>query len=198
MSFYPPDKDVPDCLATKDFVLMPLRPSHVHIDYEAVMSSQKMLRLWSGSPWPREGFTLAENLADLQWHDQEHQDRVAFTYTILDPDQETCLGCVYIRPLTDLVDANPGKLDAIADNVAIVRFWVRTSLLDSKLNTQLLKSLVSWFAQSWYFSHLYFHTRSANTEQVALFETAEMENRLTLQVPKRGGMHFFYKAVPAP
>ena len=196
MSFYPPDKDVPDCLETKDFVLMPLTPDHVRIDYEAVMSSQEMLHLWSGSPWPREGFTLAENLADLQWHNQEHQERVAFTYTVLDPVQETCLGCVYIRPLTDLVDANPGKLDAVEDNEAIARFWVRTSLLDGKLNTHLLKTLSSWFDKSWYFSRLYFHTRRANTQQVTLFEAAEMEKRLTLQVSERGGMHYFYKAVP--
>jgi RimJ/RimL family protein N-acetyltransferase len=198
MNFFPPDKNVPDSLEEKDFVLMPLRPGHLRIDYEAVMSSQEMLRLWSGSSWPREGFTLEENLADLQWHDQEHQDRVAFTYTVLDPTQDTCLGCVYIRPLTDLVDTNPGKLDAVGNNEAIARFWVRTSLLDSELSTHLLKALDSWFAHSWFFSNLYFHTRSVNTQQVALFEAAEMEKRLTLWVSERGGTHYFYKAVPAP
>jgi len=197
MSFYPPELDVPDILETSEFVLLPLSPGHVQIDYEAVMSSRDMLRMWSGSKWPREGFTLAENLADLQWHDQEHRDREAFTYTVLDPGQETCLGCVYIRPLTDLANANPSKLDDIGEDVAIVRFWVHASLLDSELNMRLLNALNSWFVRSWPFSRLYLHTRSANHQQVALFESAKLKKELTLQYLERGGMHYFYGTMPA-
>lgn len=196
MSFYPSDKDVPDILETDEFVLVPLRPGHVHIDYAAVMSSQEMLRMWSGSTWPRDGFTLAENLADLEWHDQEQRERVAFTYTVLDPEQETCLGCIYIRPLSDLADANNGKLDDIRADEAIARFWVRSSLLDSKLDLHLLEALSRWFAKSWHFSRLYFHTRAANSQQTVLFEAAGMKKRMTLHYSERGGMHDFYQADP--
>ncbi len=196
MRFYPPDKDVPDILQSEEFVLVPLTPAHVQVDYEAVMASREMLRLWSGSDWPREGFTLAENLDDLAWHDQEHREREAFTYTVLDPGQGICLGCVYIRPLHDLVDANPTKLMDIGEYEAIARFWVRSSYLGSGLDQRLLKALIDWFAQDWFFSRLFFHTRQENLQQAALFEAAHLEKQLTLQYSQRGGTHLFYGAVP--
>lgn len=196
MNFYPPGKYVPDVLANKEFVLYPLTPAHVQLDYDAVIASSEMLRLWGGSEWPREGFTLAENLDDLRWHEQEHRERVAFTYTVLDPDEERCLGCVYIRPLTDLAASNPGTLANIGEDEAITRFWVRSSLLSSGLDQRLLAALIDWFTDKWHFSSVYFHTRQANLQQVALFEAAQLEKRWALQYSQRGGTHLFYKAVP--
>jgi len=194
MCFYPADKDVPHILQTKEFILLPLAAAHVEVDYEAVMASREMLRLWSGSTWPREGFTLAENLADLEGHHQEHQDREAFTYTVVDPAQERCLGCVYIRPLTDLAAANHEELPDIGPDEAIARFWVHSSYLAGELDQRLLESLIEWFAQEWSFSRLLFHTRQANVQQVALFEAVGLEKQLALQYSQRGGTHFFFGA----
>jgi hypothetical protein len=196
MYFFPNDRNVPDFLEGEDFILLPLTTAQVQIDYEAVMASKEMLRLWSGSTWPREGFTLAENLADLAWHQQEHQDRQAFTFTVLDVTQEVCLGCVYIRPLTDLVAANPGVLVNIGEDEAIVRFWVRTSHLGCGLDRRLLKALAEWFAAAWPFSRYLFHTRRMNAQQVALFEKLPLQRELELQYAKRGGTHYFYGMVP--
>jgi GNAT superfamily N-acetyltransferase len=196
MDFYTLDKVVPDILQNQNFVLVPLTPAHVQVDYEAVMASRKMLHLWSGSEWPREGFTLAENLDDLAWHDLEHREREAFTYTVLDPVQEICLGCVYLRPLSDLVAANPRELLNIGEDEAITRFWVRSSYLGSGLDRRLLMSLIDWFAQEWSFSRFFFHTRQANLQQITLFEASHLEKRLTLQYSRRGGTHFFYGVDP--
>ena len=196
MRFYPPDKDVPAMLQSEEFVLVPLTPAHLQLDYEAVMASREMLRFWSGSEWPREGFTLAENMDDLIWHGQEHRERVAFTYTVLDPGQELCLGCVYIQPLDDLAAANPAILRDIGKDEAITRFWVRPSYLDSGLDQRLLRALIDWFTREWCFSHLFFHTRQANLQQVTLFETGSLERQLTLQYSQRGGTHLLYEAVP--
>ena len=52
MDFYPLDEVVPEKLESDEFILLPLMPAHVEMDYEAVMASQEMLRLWSGSEWP--------------------------------------------------------------------------------------------------------------------------------------------------
>ncbi len=194
MPFYPPDQVVPDALETSEFVLLPLRPEHVELDYEAVMASQEMLRIWSGSTWPKEDFTLAENLADLQWHHQEHQDREAFTYTVLDPKGVSCLGCVYIRSLTDLLAANPKILADIGQDEAIARFWVRTSQLTGGLDRRLLQTLLDWIARSWGFSRLFFHTRQANLQQITLFEESGLTKQMELQYAQRGGVHYFYKA----
>jgi len=194
MIFYPNDKIVPEILKDDSFVLMPLSPAHVEVDYEAVMASQEMLRMWSGSTWPRDGFTLAENLDDLTWHQQEHQDREAFTYTVLDPDREICLGCVYIRPLADLADANPDILQNTAEDEAVVRFWMRSSYLAGGLDQRLLKALIDWFDEAWPFSHVLFHTRPVNSQQIALFTEASLQKQLALQYRQRGGIHYFYGA----
>src|SRR5579872_7154149 len=98
MLFYPPDAPVPDELRTDELFLRMLRASDVEPDYEAVISSRELLWLRSSGRWPREGFTLAENLSDLQEHEQEHHQRTAFTFTVLAPDESLCLGCVYINP----------------------------------------------------------------------------------------------------
>src|SRR5947207_8388063 len=90
--FYPPDALVPAELRTDVFLLRPLLASDVVLDYDAVISSRADLLLRSAGSWPREGFTLEENLADLQRHEQEQIDRVAFTYTVMNPTEMECLG----------------------------------------------------------------------------------------------------------
>ena len=93
--FYPGDAPVPEELRTGEFLVRLLRATDVTLDYDAVISSCAELLLGSGGTWPREGFTLEENLADLQRHEQEHRDRVAFTYTVMNPAETECLGCMY-------------------------------------------------------------------------------------------------------
>jgi hypothetical protein len=70
--FYPEDARVPEALQTEEFLVRPLRATDVALDYDAVISSRAELLPASGGTWPREGFTLEENLADLQRHEQEH------------------------------------------------------------------------------------------------------------------------------
>ena len=192
MSFYPPNLNLPESLKTAEFQLRPLTPAHLEIDYEAVIASREMLNLWSGSPWPRPGFTLAENLADLEWHDREHRERAAFTYTIVDPIGSICLGCLYIRPLSELTVAiSPDQTTVLPDEAA-ARFWVRSSRLADGLDLRLLQRLIAWFEESWTFSKLYFHTREVNTQQSALFETAGLDHQFDLLIPRRGGTHQFW------
>src|SRR5262245_59609035 len=98
MPFYAEGAPVPVALRTSEVLLRPLRSADVELDYDAVMASKVSLHLRSGGGWPREGFTLAENLADLERHEADFQARRGFTYTVLNLDQAQCLGCVYIYP----------------------------------------------------------------------------------------------------
>ena len=66
--FVPPDFEVPGKLETESFRLRMLSVDDVAKDYEAVMSSanrlRSMFKQWE--VWPREGFTIEENLRDLK------------------------------------------------------------------------------------------------------------------------------------
>lgn len=191
--YYAPERPVPNGIETPRLLLEPLKPEHVELDYAAVMESRKQLRLWSGSLWPADDFTLEENLQDVQWHWREHQDRVAFTYTVLDPVRSVCLGCVYARPLVELLPANPGELANIAADETLVRFWVRSSRLDGDLERHLLDTLLNWLDDAWSFSRVFFQTAKLNTRQSALFENYALRRAMSLQMPRRGGTHLFYE-----
>ena len=63
----------------------------VEKDYEAVIESRDLLRSMFGGDWPRDGFTLEENLKDLERHQQEFLDREAFAYTVVSLDNDRVL-----------------------------------------------------------------------------------------------------------
>jgi RimJ/RimL family protein N-acetyltransferase len=194
MSFYPPNQPVPARLRTDEFVLRPLTTAHVNLDYAALMVSTEMLRLWSGTSWPTDDFTLEENWEDLAMHDREHQERVAFTYTVLTPDEMECLGCVYITPLTNSVALNPQVLTDIAPDTAVVGFWVKQPRLADHLDERLLAVLRDWLAREWLFSAVYFSARDVNKQQIQLLEAASMKKQYTISVSRRANQFFLYKA----
>jgi hypothetical protein len=154
------------------------------------MSSREMLRQWSGSVWPSDDFSLNDNLQDLQWHDREHRERIAFTYTVLNPAQDVCLGCVYIRPLSEILPDAP-------DYQAIARFWVRQAHQGGALERQLLETLCAWFySDAWAFERILFHTRVSSQWQIQLFIGAGCQAVNTHYLPERGGYHTFFERLP--
>ena len=136
--FVPPEFDVPPALETDRFRLRMLSVGDAEKDYEAVIESRELLHA-TGSTWPRDGFTLEENLADLEHHQQEFLDRKAFAYTVVSPDESRVLGCVYINP--------PRLTGAEAE----VRLWVRQSEYDQGLDPILFQTVKNWLASSWPF-----------------------------------------------
>jgi hypothetical protein len=132
MSFYPERASVPAELKTAEFVVRPLRATDVELDYDALMESKEQLWLAEEGGWPAEDFTLSQNLEDLQRHEKEHLERTAFTFTIMNPTETECLGCLYMNPIEAVLNyMRENKIDttAIDDCKVIVSFWVRSSRL---------------------------------------------------------------------
>jgi hypothetical protein len=138
--FVPPDFDVPSVFETEQFRLRMLSVEDVEKDYEAVIESRELLRSMYGGSWPRDGFTLEENLRDLEQHQQEFLDCEAFAYTVISLDESRVLGCVYINP--------PRMTDADAEVV----MWVRQSEFDRGLDAILFKTVKDWLNSVWPFS----------------------------------------------
>jgi hypothetical protein len=184
MSFYPPPRPVPTHLLGDEFAMEPLTEAHVEVDYAAVMESREYLRLWSGTSWPADDFTLEGNRQDLARHDREHRERDAFTYTILSPDRTTCLGCVYINPVSKWRPTNPGVADVAAD-AAAVDFWVRASRQADRLDERVLTALTEWLSTSWEFSVFFFVARRGNVHHRDLLDK-ELSPVKRVEIPKRG------------
>src|SRR5215217_2475489 len=167
MPFYPDDTPVPTELRTEEFLLRPVRATDVDLDYEAVMATQETLRRSSDGRWPRPGFTIAENLADLEGHEEDFHARRGFTYTVMDPTETRCLGCVYAYPPGDEV----GEGEA-GDYEAVIWFWVRPDGVADDLDRRLLAALVPWLRNDFAFARVLFRTGADDERQAAILEEA--------------------------
>jgi hypothetical protein len=144
--FVPPAFAIPLHLHHPLFQLRPLRATDVEADFAAVTASADRLRAWGTSAlglagWPREGFTLAENLRDLQRHEAEFISREAFAYTVLRPDAAVTLGCVYFYP------------DAVAQ--VRISMWIRTGAC--ALQPVLQAAVREWVRTAWPFERVWYH-----------------------------------------
>jgi hypothetical protein len=134
---------VPTEVRFTSFRLEPLGPHHNAGDHEAWMSSIAHLQTtpgFEGRGWPPdEGFSAERNLADLEGHADEFERRVAFAYSVLDPDSDEVIGCVYIDP-------------SDRDGSASIRSWVRADL--AELDAPLRKAVRDWLTESWPFNDI--------------------------------------------
>jgi hypothetical protein len=143
--FVPTDFEVPLDFDGPGFHLEPLGPVHNERDYEVWMSSIEHIKATAGmnwGSWPRP-MTLEENLADMEMHAREFDEREAFTYSILDGDM--VIGCVYIYPAEDDYDAH-------------VRSWVTESR--SEMDPVVCETLSGWLAADWPFGEIFYASRT--------------------------------------
>lgn len=196
MPWSPADADIPSGLRTDKLLLRPLRTTDVELDYEAVIASRERLLVFSGGRWPTENFSLADNLADLKRHEQEHQERTALTYTVMNPEETRCVGCTYINPLRPLLHRLAGGRDQQGDDAAwgedeaLVHFWVRPDAAD--LDRLLLAVLLDWFDSAWGFSGVCFFANVNERRQVQLFEDAGLRRRCTVTDPQDSRAYAVY------
>ena len=142
MPLVPDDFEVPVRLETESFVLEPLGPEHNERDFEAWASSIDHIRAtpgFAGRRWPHP-MSLAENLADLERHRAEFDARTAFAYTVLDPETDDVIGCVYVNP------------DEAQDGGVAVRSWVRVT--HSNLDEPLRTAVLDWLERDWPFASI--------------------------------------------
>jgi hypothetical protein len=139
----PADFVVPRELRSAQFRLEPLGPQHNARDHRAWMSSIAHLQTTPGFAdhgWPPdEGFSAERNLADLEMHADEFERRVAFAYSVLSPDTDDVIGCVYV---------DPGDVQGSAK----VRSWVRTDV--AELDGPLRRAVHDWVKESWPFDSI--------------------------------------------
>jgi hypothetical protein len=149
--FVPAEFVVPLELATEQFRLEPLGPQHNESDYQAWSSSVEHIHATPGyetSNWPDER-SIGDNLRDLQGHADDFENRIGFTYTVLDPATEDVIGCLYIYP------------DKTGKHEARVQSWVTASR--AELDVPLWQAVSDWLADAWPFERVDYAERSKST-----------------------------------
>jgi hypothetical protein len=81
--------DPPAPLVRERFHIRPQRADDNDSDNAAVTANRGWLRRWSGSAWPEDAFTLAENLEALRGHIDDHERREAYGFSITAPNDST-------------------------------------------------------------------------------------------------------------
>jgi len=142
VALVPDDFEVPLLFETPSFVLEPLGPEHNERDHDAWSSSIDHIHAtpgFAGQRWPHP-MSPAENLADLERHRAEFDARTDFAYTVLDPQTDDVIGCVYVNP------------DEAQDGGVAVRSWVRVT--HSNLDEPLRTAVVDWLERDWPFASI--------------------------------------------
>lgn len=147
-TFIPESFEVPKFFDTEYFHFRVLEDEIAKLDFEAVMSSQKILQGIFGpeSEWPKSDMTLEENIESLKIHKQEFGSRKAFAYSVFNSSEDKCLGSVYIDP------SKSPNYDCE------VYLWVRGDSLG--LDKDLYNVVLKWLSNDWPFSKIAFPGRS--------------------------------------
>ena len=158
--FVPPEFEVPEPIKTDDFILRKLTTKDLEQDYEAVMSSKVSLRqiFQKDDDWPADDMTLEANYEDLEYHEEEFDQRKSFTYTMLNVDESSCIGWVYIYPWR-------GK---VYDSQ--VYYWVIDSEKAKGLDEKVGSFLRDWIEQVWPIENPVFPGRDMDWEEWEAFK----------------------------
>ncbi len=195
MAFYPEGLAVPDWLETREVIVRPIHASDAAADFEALMSSRLMLRMWDQSEWPADDFTVSRNRADLERHELEHEMNEAFTFTVMDPTQTSCLGCVYVHGLKSVLiamGADARDLKRVRKSDACVTFWIRESELISGLDRRFAKQLIEWFDTQWIVPQVALGTNTADHAQCTLFNDLGFAETWRLPIPGSDQSYLIY------
>ncbi len=90
-----------------------------------------------GRDWPPADIAEDDNRAALENHWAEFENRKAYAYTVLSPDKQSCLGCVYLYPAY------------FNDNGLSIIFWVRADQLPADLDLHVIETLVAHVRAVW-------------------------------------------------
>ncbi len=137
----PADFDVPVLVETEDFVIVPLGPELVDLDFEAYMSSIEHLQqtFTRSTSWPREGITDADAMLDMETEEARFNARESFAFAVLTPDRKRERGCVYVYP------------SDVEGYDAVITMWVTKAEYDAGFDAELYDWVTNWIAEDWPF-----------------------------------------------
>jgi hypothetical protein len=158
MAFVPEDFVPPRAYQSSLFCLEVLSPQFSEQDYASVAASANTIRHVFGptNDWPDSHMSYAENLADLQRHEREFEERKAFAYSILGICRSRYLGCLYIKQIKSKTDVDLRK----SMYEAQVFFWLDAQADVGDLAQAILADLQHWLTQAWRFKAVAFPGRT--------------------------------------
>lgn len=196
MSLKDPQQPVPYRFVTPDFVLHRQRLADNDMDYEAVMDSKEILREWSGSSWPEDDFTPAQNAEDLAEHIDDFEKNIAYGFSIFVPSEDRLLGSLYIDPVMPFAEDYRISTEArvqLESFDARVEYWLRRGVREDFERT-FLSEVPGWLGRAWWFERVAFGSRRGMEARRNLYHELGLSEVARL-VSNDGTRVFYFHAV---
>ena len=146
-------------LVKPDYFARQLTIKDVQADYDAVMSSIDIICQTRGGNWPTTDLTYEDDLADLGWHQREHDFKTNFCYAIYTPDGKEYIGSIYFyAPGTPMSDAK--SVEGVDVNIS---WWITKRKYEEGLYDKLSLDIKDWVETSWPFEKVFYVNKQLPT-----------------------------------
>ena len=174
--FFPKTRSVPEELVFNNIRIRQLRASDNELDYNAVIESG----------FRPEGFPKEENLKQISRHEEDHDKKLEFAFTILDLKETECYGCIFIKPLVPFLKFAFFN-DRIFEDLHLVEndpgisFWITPTGWKMNLYEKLLEELPKWFQREWPYESWYLLGMRPSPEEIKAITKFNLDQKFLLQ-----------------
>ena len=175
--FFPQHRNVPEELVFDGTRIRQLRAGDNELDYRAVIESG----------FRPEGFPKEENLKQISRHEEDHNKKREFAFTILNVDETECYGCIFIKPLVHFLKFAFFN-DRILEHLQLeevdpgASIWITPTGWKMNLYEKLLKELPKWFEREWPYKRWYLLGMGPSEEEIKAISGFELDRIFLLQL----------------
>lgn len=161
---------VPEYAEGDSLIIRPIESSDTDRLFHSYMTSQRWLYERLGWSWPSEKSTPQQNETMVNYHLEQAKAQTAFTYLVIDKEDKSIIGAVYMVP----VAASRQEKNGIPRNAynAEVSWWLLESAIDDNLHNDFFVLLKDWLEASWPWRQVLFPVSENNQTALQLLESS--------------------------
>jgi RimJ/RimL family protein N-acetyltransferase len=166
--------------------LRPITPADAAADRAALLDTRLALRAHTGSEWPPDDWSLADNRADLQDDHNRHATGEAFTFTMLETRSAQVVGCLYLWPAAEQLTrygADAATVEGLGISTTSVEWWLRPPWDAGPFEKQLVAAVRQWLESEWCFPRTVWPVREREARQARVLHEVGLRRLLTFDSP---------------
>ena len=177
IKFFPEEKEVPKELIFSNVKIRQLLSSDNELDYQAAIESG----------FRSEDFPKEINLEQISKHEEGHNRRIEFAFTIMNKEETVCHGCLFVKPISPFLRFaffNERMCDhlELKDNDPAISFWLTPTAWDLGLFESILEKLIEWFKEKWPYDSLYYLGMNPSQKEISVIKEESLEEVFLLQL----------------
>ncbi|WP_235598950.1 MULTISPECIES: GNAT family N-acetyltransferase [unclassified Idiomarina] len=168
--FWQKEWAVPEYAEGNSLIIRPIERSDADRFFHSYMTSQRWLYERLGWSWPSEKSTPQQNETMVNYHLEQAKAQTAFTYLVIDKEDKSIIGAVYMVP----VAASRQEKNGISRNSynAEVSWWLLESAIGDNLHNDFFVLLKDWLEASWPWRQVLFPVSENNETALQLLESS--------------------------